>query len=207
MNIDERLGTLADAMRDLFVAADHTFARECLADWPTDARCDASPEHRSLPVLSFLDEALDTAPPTHASVIECLREVASGVTWNQTYTKDDLGQAFLDRYGWSMVTSPDGPVVVPGVLSGFMILGPGIEYPRHNHSAEEGYLILSGEASWSIGDADWHPLPAGTFVHNPPWQVHGIRTDRGAPLIVMFLWRSGAVEKSSFKTVAKSVRG
>ncbi len=82
------------------------------------------------------------------------------------------------------------------MISGFLFLGPDVEYPFHKHSVEEIYLVISGAASWKLGDEDWTELEPGAVVHNPPWRPHGMRTDRDQPLLLAYLWRAGAVEKS-----------
>lgn len=163
------------------------------------------PEHpfRRLPVEPFPLPVLSGLEPVgegtlNAAPINLLSANSNELRWQQTYSEADFGRDFLDRYGWTMIVGPDGPIHSEKLLSGFLLLGPGVEYPVHTHAAEEWYAVLSGEADWVIADADWRAKSPGTIVHNPPWQRHGIRVTGASCLILAFLWRAGQVEISTF---------
>lgn len=193
----EQINHLAGLLRSALAASGHDTVLDLLSDWPEGTKT-SSPltPSSTLPVLSFLNDARRSAPTGHEALVAALETVAPALAWRQTYSEADLGRNFLDRYGWTMIVGPDAPVVSAHILSGFMILGPGIEYPYHKHSAEEIYKVVSGTASWRLGDDEWTPLPPGSIIHNPPWRAHGMRTDHGEPLLLAFLWRAGAIEKS-----------
>ncbi len=152
--------------------------------------------HAQLPVTEWLKLADTLAPEAMLEPVAKLRALSGFLRWQQTYTADDLGQRFLDRYGWTMLVGPDAPITCDNLLAGFMLLGPDVEYPVQSHSAEEVYVVLSGTASWKVGKANWQAKKSGCVIHNPPWQLHGMRTDHGQPLLVGFMWNAGAVEKS-----------
>ena len=188
---------LAKALRTFFSASSHAYIQETLLLWPeTDAVSATLPASSSLPVLSFLDVASQNAPADSKPLADAVKNAAPALCWGQTYSKSDLGDAFLNRYGWTSVVGPNAPIKNQHLISGFLFLGPDIEYPYHKHSVEEVYKVVSGTASWRLGEDDWTPLPPGSVVHNTPWRAHGMRTNHGEPLLLAFLWRSGAVEKS-----------
>ena len=184
--MDADLSRLARELRDLFVDCGQARVSQMLAPWRVDTP--VKPQARSLPMVRFLPNRLERAP--------VLPDLARHLHWQQTYSAEDMGPAFLERYGWTMVVGPDGPCVSDRNLAGFLVLGPAVEYPVHQHAAEEAYVVVSGTALWKIGKADWTPLSPGSVVHNPPWQEHGMRTEAW-PLVLAFLWRAGAVEKST----------
>ena len=188
----EHLNQLALDLRAVFADCGHPRVPALLADWPGAT---SVPVPSALPVLG----SLSRLPAQPGDLGTQLMALSSALRWQQTYTAKDFGPVFLDRYGWTLLVGPKGPVACTSNLAGFLLLGPGIEYPVHQHAAEEAYVVVAGTASWKIGAADWAPLPPGSVVHNPPWQAHGMRTDQGTPLLLAFLWRAGAVEKSRFR--------
>lgn len=187
---------LTDALHRLFLRRDHPALARFMEIWPKDPAPRVRQPARDLPVTAFLPEAIRNAPAETARILRDLAEEAAQLGWNQTYQPEDLGEFFLSRYGWTTMFGAGGYVESDVLLSGFLLLGPDLEYPVHRHSPEEVYIVLSGEASWKIGEADWQVKPAGTLIHNPPWQLHGMRTDRGQPLVLAYLFNAGEVEKS-----------
>lgn len=188
--------TLSDGLRALFVDTGIEAAPRISASWPVAVSVECLPTQRDLPVTAWLPQVAANAPESTAGLVKVLTAISDRLYWQQTYSQDDLGQHFLDRYGWFMLVGSDAPVKNTSILAGFLLLGPDVEYPVHKHAAEEVYVILSGSASWKIGDADWQLKPAGSIIHNPSWQLHGMRTDRCEPLLTGFLWNAYEVEKS-----------
>jgi len=197
MSADD-LNQLAEALRGVLASAVPAGMADAFADWPTgQAVPPVAPA--ALPVTDWLAEAAACAPAASQHLVQAFCDQRSQLDWRQTYSETDLGRAFLDRYGWTLLVGPDAPLHSDTLLSGVLLLGPDIEYPRHHHAAEEVYVVLSGRASWSLGDGAWQVKPGGSAIHNPPWQWHGMRTDQGEPTVLGFLWNAGAVEKSRFR--------
>lgn len=196
MITDSEISALTGGLRAVFDNTDDAAVRRIADGWPAAAPAARLPDPSALPVTEWLVQAAANAPEPSARLVGRLAAASDGLRWQQTYSADDLGQFFLDRYGWVLLVGPDAPTTSNTLLSGFLFLGPGVEYPIHQHSAEEVYVVLSGVASWKIGDADWQIKPAGSIIHNPPWQLHGMRTDQGEPLLIGFMWNAGQVEKS-----------
>lgn len=196
MSAQKDIAALTDCLRAIFVSAEEDAARRIAGGWPAATHVQHIPEPNDLPVTGWLGDAVAHASAGLAGLAADLATASDGLRWQQTYSAEDLGQYFLDRYGWVLLVGPDAPSHSDSLLAGFLFLGPDVEYPVHQHSAEEVYVVLSGRASWKIGDADWQVRPAGSVVHNPPWQWHGMRTDQGEPLLIGFMWNAGTVEKS-----------
>ena len=190
------ISKLTDALHRLFVQSEHPDVLRILENWPETALPIRAQPAQGFPVVAYIVQALSNAPNETTPLVCALAQEAELLSWNQTYKKEDLGEEFLALYGWTTMFGSKGYIESAHLLSGSLLLGPGIEYPVHKHSPEEIYVVLSGEASWKIGEADWQVKPAGTIIHNPPWQLHGMRTDRGQPLLVAYLWNAGEVEKS-----------
>lgn len=197
-NAEDGITTAADALLGIFRGVDHANMGRILERWPPpDTNVDPCDAH-DLPVTDWLAEVAENAPEATAEFIRRLVGISDRFRWRQTYSKEDVSQVFLERYGWTLFISSDAPIKSDHLLAGVLLLGPDVEYPVHAHSAEEFYVVLSGTASWKIGDAEWQAKPPGSVIHNPPWQPHGVRTDQGQPLLVGVLWDEQTPVKSQF---------
>jgi len=165
-----------------------------LADWPAPEAMRRAIEPRSLPVLRWLD-ALAPVADTRA-LVAGLVDAAPGLAWGQTYGAGDVDPHFLERYGWTELAGLRGPVAEDRLACGVLLLGPDVEYPPHNHAAEEIYLPLAGTADWLRGDEGWARRSPGALIHHPSWIPHAMRTG-GQPLLALYLWRGGDLAQKS----------
>ena len=183
---------LAAGLRAAFDAAG---AGEALAGWPELAVTRAV-EPAVLPVCGVLAVAAAAAPAAFAPLVAGLRDGAAGLRWGQTYGAGDFGADFLRGYGWTELIGLRGPIASEAVAVGFLVLGPGVDYPPHAHEAAEVYLPLSGTAEWMRGDAPHAPVPPGVAIRHPSWMPHGMRTG-AAPLVAAYVWRGGDLAAKS----------
>jgi mannose-6-phosphate isomerase-like protein (cupin superfamily) len=189
-------GLLLEAARDLLGRLDDERLAPFLADWTEPALPDRQPAPAGLPVLRWLPDAARLAPAATAPLVRALAQAAGHLAWRQTYTADDLGPEFLERYGWTELVGLRGPVASERLACGFLLLGPATEYPTHRHEAEEVYVPLAGTALWRAGEGSCTPRPPGTVIHHPAWTPHAMRT-RTEPLLALYLWRGGDLAQKS----------
>ena len=149
-----------------------------------------------LPVTRWLERIEHRATPTTRALCRELSQAAAHLSWGQTYSADDFGPAFLERYGWTELIGQRGPYASDSTACGFLLLGPDIAYPRHRHEAEEVYVVLSGTAAWQKADGPVAPQAPGTVIHHPPWCWHAMRTGE-EPLLALYLWRGGNLTQKS----------
>ncbi len=166
-----------------------------LSDWP-DLVPGRAVAARVLPVCRWLEQAVAGAPPDLVPLVRGLREGAADLPWGQTYGAQDFGAAFLDGYGWTELIGLRGPMASCRVAVGFLVLGPGVDYPSHAHEAEEIYLPLSGAALWQRGDADYAEVQPGACIHHESWVPHAMRTG-AEPLVAAYVWRGGDLAAKS----------
>jgi hypothetical protein len=167
-----------------------------LEDWPAASsklRL-VSPKH--LPVLSYLPATLKAAHTNSKQIIQMLVSISSKLAWGQTYTPDDFGSAFLQRYGWTELIGQRGPVPSNHIACGFLLLGPWIEYPRHSHEAQEVYVPLTHHTAWQRKKQAWVSGAAGKPRLHASWEPHAIRT-ADHPLLALFLWRGDKLVQKS----------
>ena len=167
-------------------------------DWSMPARKLAP---CSLPCLAHLDRASAIADEESKPLARLLRDQGNEFHWGQTYTAADFGQKFIDNYGWLEVFGTRGHFANDAVAGGFLILGPGIEYPDHHHVAEELYIPLTPGTEWRMGGSAWRLRAAGEVIHHASNVNHAMRTG-DKPLLAFYLWRGGPLAARSTITGA-----
>ena len=191
------IGHLYASIVSRLAACAHPMIPRMLDDQPIDpgALVELSPLPK--PVLSCLPALAESVSPETAPVLQSILRVADQLRWNQTYAADDVSAHFLENYAWGVVGSPEGPVRMNAMQMVLLFLGPQIEYPSHRHGPEEGYYVVAGSGQIKIEDGEWQALMPGSVIHNPPWQLHGIRTG-DEPILMVSLFRAKTVPKSVF---------
>jgi len=167
-----------------------------LACWPSKPFKIRSVTPKRLPVLSYLPELVTEADSETESIVKMLETLAHHLGWGQTYSAEDFGAAFLEKYGWTELIGLRGPINSKDIACGFLLLGPGIEYPKHSHDAEEIYLPLSSGSSWIKGEENWIYRPGNVPIYHGSQQTHGMRTET-IPLLALYIWRGGNLAQKS----------
>lgn len=167
-----------------------------LADWPSKPFKMRAVTPSTLPVLSYLSGLAVEADSDAGRIVEILKASAGYLKWGQTYSADDFGVGFLNKYGWTELIGLRGPIKSEAMASGFLLLGPGVEYVKHSHEAEEVYVPFVSETLWAKGDGDWVSMPIGLPIYHDSWVTHGMRTEN-SPLLALYLWRGGDLTQKS----------
>ena len=167
-----------------------------LKNWPAvhSKLRQAPPNH--LPVLSFLPAVLETAHEQSEHIIQTLVSLSPKLAWGQTYSKEDFGPDFLERYGWTELIGQRGPIPSDQIACGFLLLGPQVVYPRHSHEAQEVYIPMTTETLWQRNNQEWTQGAAGKPRHHASWEWHAMRT-ANQPLLALYLWRGGKLVQKS----------
>ena len=151
---------------------------------------------RSLPCLVHLPRAAEIAGDSARLLASFLAGRSRDFRWGQTYTSADFGEKFIDNYGWLEVFGTRGHFTNDVIAGGFLILGPGIEYPDHHHVAEELYIPLTGGTEWRMGGGGWRLRAADEVIHHASNVSHAMRTGV-EPLLALYLWRGGPLAARS----------
>ena len=154
----------------------------------------------SLPCLRHLDACAASAEGGPGEgLARLLADRGSRLRWGQTYTAADLGQKFLDNYGWVEIVGTRGHFVHDEVACGFLLLGPNVHYPDHHHQAEEVYVPLTSGTLWSKGGSVYVERAAGEVIHHLSDVSHAMKTGPD-PLLAIYLWRGGPLAARSTVT-------
>ena len=137
----------------------------------------------------------DFLPQKHTDLIRSLTRCADALRWREAgFGK--LPEKFSKRIYASELIGPKGLFENTQIRIGLLIQQGQLAYPKHWHAAEELYLVLSGNAYWSI-DSDTAVLyPPESFVHHKSLQPHSMTTVE-EPLLALWGW-TGDINGSSY---------
>ena len=173
-------------------------------NWAMPAR-DLVPH--GLPCLAHLPRAAEIAGDSACSLTRLLADCGLDFHWGQTYTVADFGQKFTENYGWLEVFGTRGHFANEALAGGFLILGPGIQYPDHHHVAEEIYIPMTSDTEWRKGGGTYSKRAAGEVIHHASNVSHAMRTG-AEPLLAFYLWRGGPLAaRSTITGAARQGRG
>ena len=135
------------------------------------------------------DIALLAQKSSQQEIIVQFRSVEDLLIWGHApgYSKDNVGQEFLDNYCHALLLGPDGPLRCASPLGAFVLFGPNTLYRDHWHAPNEVYLALTGGGQWRVDHNSWRQLDAGQTIFIPSNAVHAIRTS-AKPLLTFSLW-------------------
>ncbi|MEM7194440.1 MAG: dimethylsulfonioproprionate lyase family protein [Pseudomonadota bacterium] len=176
--------TALGVFRDHFPLSSHAYIRP-----------DASPHN----VRHQLKPALSMTNALTRDLTELFNEFAENLHWEQSYKRGDgVGQDMLNGYAFVEITGIRGPYINHHLRSGIGVWGPNIDYPRHQHKAQEVYAVLAGSAEFTVGGSPTVIARAGDMISVDSFAPHSFQT-LNEPLVVFYLWQSGDLrEKSSF---------
>ena len=188
---------LIDAVNRFLEHLDDDHINYFLTEWPpVDSHRMRSNAPNALPVLAWLPMAVKAAGSDGELIVRKLASLADQIAWGQTYTAEDLGSGFLEKYGWTELIGQRGPIASSRIACGFLILGPQTEYPRHCHGTEEVYVPLTGQTLWQRGYQQWICRKPCQPIYHAPRVMHAMRTE-SVPLLALYLWRGNNLTEKS----------
>jgi hypothetical protein len=194
--VENNIIALVMAIRNFLKGLNDTHLNSFLADWPS-ANCETRVVvPHSLPVLSWMPAAVKAAGKNTEFIVKMLASLANHIAWGQTYSAENFGTGFLEKYGWTELIGLRGPIASNRLACGFLLLGPQIEYPRHSHEAEEIYVPLTGQTFWQRSNQDWADRAPGLPIYHASGVSHAMRTQT-VPLLALYLWRGGDLVQKS----------
>lgn len=151
-----------------------------------------------LAVVDILGTAGVSTETPASTLVAAFERHKSRLRWEQSYKKEDglVPDAMLAGYGFTEIIGQRGPFVSDRIRAGISIWGPGIVYPRHQHEAEEIYVVLAGAAEFKVGSGVETRQSVGDVVYVESNVSHGFRTTDQS-LVVYYLWQAGDLRQQS----------
>ena len=160
------------------------------AGWPLATL--APRPHTHIPAADILRSYAEGNTDITLGLHTAIRNICDYADWQQTYDVSEVGQDFLNRYGWFELVGPTGHFHSDQVRAYIAYWGENLYYPWHRHEAEELYFIIAGEARFeSEGDAPAWLRPGDTRFHASN-QPHAMTTG-ASPVLTLVLWRGAGM--------------
>ncbi|MDG2259239.1 MAG: dimethylsulfonioproprionate lyase family protein [Paracoccaceae bacterium] len=178
------MDALLSTVKDVYL---NTPALIDFAPWP--ARLENSGlGHRRMPAEPLITGFAETGTPETDAIVNAIKVASSDAYWTQTYTVEEVGQDFLNRYGYFELLGPTGHFYNDELRGYVGYWGEGLDYGWHNHEAEELYYCLAGEGLFKAeGEAD-HSLTASQTKYHSSFQKHAMSTS-DKPFLCLAFWR------------------
>ncbi len=178
------LDALLAAAKDVYF---NTPALVDFAPWPTDVE-KSDLGYRSFPGETLITVFSETGTPKTDPVTRAIKAASNDAFWTQTYTVEEVGRDFLNRYGYFELLGPTGHFQTEELRGYVGFWGEGLDYGWHNHEAEEIYYCLAGEGLFKAeGEADLS-LTAGQTKYHSAFQKHAMSTT-DQPFLCLAFWR------------------
>ena len=129
--------------------------------WPSDLSA-TQLEPNQIPAVDLVRDCDAKAAESTSTLIEAIKTTAHLAHWKQTYTEEEVGADFLNRYGYYELFGPTGHFYSAQLRGYVAYWGAGLNYDWHSHEAEELYLTLAGGAMFRI-DGDRHAMLRSTL--------------------------------------------
>ena len=130
-----------------------------------------------------------------SDLISLLLQCSDVLSWREAGF-GRLPEEFSKRIFASEIIGPKGIIDNASIRVGLLLQLDHVPYPTHWHSAEELYLVLLGEAHWSVDDGSPEVRFPETFVHHRSNQPHSMTTI-DEPLLAMWGW-TGDIDGQSY---------
>lgn len=159
--------------------------------WPDDLEpADLPP--REVPATRLVSAFPQESPSPTGELAEAIAATAHLASWKRTYTEEEVGADFRNRYAYYELFGPTGHFRSERLRGYVAYWDTGLSYDWHSHQAEELYLVLAGGAKfWT--DADEAYATAGQTRFHASWQPHAMVTAE-QPILTFVLWRGEGMD-------------
>jgi len=146
-------------------------------------------------VEEWLEQAVDQCTGPWTGLARLLLAATPALPWLRSYEHLESSpelDAFQQHYSFQLLAGPtfrgtyDPALVDDGLLVGFTLQAPNVDYPAHHHEPPEIYGIISGTLDWQVGDA-WRSVGPGDVIVHRSHESHAMRTG-DEPALTWVAW-------------------
>lgn len=168
-------------------------------EWPSDLSPAQIPQ-KHIPAANIIMSLPDKGVPETQEIVQAIQEAAPFANWTQTYTVEEVGQDFLDRYGYFELFGPYGNFHTDH-LRGFVgFWDTNLDYGWHDHEAEELYFGLSGSGLFKAEGEENRRIGPGDAKYHRSFQAHAMETIDDHFLCLAFWRGSGMADLPKMKS-------
>lgn len=163
------------------------------APWPDDLRW-AGRVANMVPGAELMQRDPGAANDLTRPLQDAFRALAPHIEWRLTYTEDEVGRDFLNRFGWFELAGPEGHFLSDQVRLTVGYWGRDLYYPWHQHGPEELYSVVSGGALFELHGGSPRALGPGDTRLHPPNSPHAMTTT-DEPILTFVMWRGEGLDE------------
>lgn len=135
------------------------------------------------PVVSYLSQVnSENKAAVYKKIVKNLKELSEKLFWRYGY--QNPSQEMVEKYAYTEVIGPEGPIYSEAMIIGFVLLAPDFYYPKHKHSQiEESYLFLNNKIFYNKAI-----LAEGSFILNETGKIHELKSSAEKPALILYSW-------------------
>ncbi|MFW5737264.1 MAG: dimethylsulfonioproprionate lyase family protein [Halanaerobium sp.] len=135
------------------------------------------------PVVSYLSQIKpENRTADYKRIVKILKELSEKLFWRYGY--QNPSQEMVEKYAYTEVIGPEGPIYSEEMIIGFVLLAPDFYYPKHKHSQiEESYLFLNNKTFYNKAI-----LVEGSFILNETGKIHELKSSAEKPTLILYSW-------------------
>lgn len=136
------------------------------------------------PVVSYLSQISNkNIAADYKKIVKELSELSRELDWKYGY--QNPSQEMMEKYAYTEIIGPKGPIYAEEVIVGFVLLAPDFNYPKHRHSEiEESYLFLNSKTFYNKRKI----LAEGSFILNEAGKMHELKSADQNPVLILYSW-------------------
>lgn len=139
------------------------------------------------PAIAHLEPLLAKAGGDPA-LIAAVKTAARAFNWGMVFEGDGIEPGLAAGLMASQAAGSYGVFASEQIATGLFLLGPGIEYPLHNHAAREIYYCVSGTLTLRHGTTGTpFQVSAGEYSVTPEHRLHALNTG-DEPVLLIYAW-------------------
>ena len=128
-------------------------------------------------------------------LVNVVKENTQFANWQRTYSEEEVGIDFLNRYGYYELIGTEGHFYSDKLRAFIAYWGENLTYDWHSHEAEELYFVLAGSALFKTESIE-KILKANDSCYHKSWESHSMVTFF-EPVLTFVLWRGKGIETLS----------
>ena len=139
-----------------------------------------------------------THSEVNTNIIKAVKDLAPDLEW---YFKKApcLEEHGTEReYANANIIGEKGVIYDDNLTVGLTVMPRRVQYPEHQHKAEEFYLVLN-DGQWNKNSGEWQHKTLGEYVYNESNIVHSTRSGENPLVTLWFHYNPNDIQNFAYK--------
>lgn len=142
-------------------------------------------------------EACDNSE-VNTAIINAVKELGPDLEWFKKKTPCLEEHVEGEEYTNANIIGERGIIYDDNLTVGLTVMPPNIQYPEHQHLAEEFYLVMT-DGSWKKEGEDWKEKKLGDYVYNESNIKHATKSGDKPLVTLWFHYHPNDFQRMIFK--------